>query len=307
MTAQRRLTGERGMPSIYSPHVLRWSTRTSRGFPQCDARASTIVTTPTEVVDQALVTSTRDSSTTSMPRESHNNDTLLALADAHCVVDLTGKWRRLKLSPPSQCRNLQLYRGASTQGRGRSGMVERSMYAKTSVVASLAAVTTLLRGANPQFNLAFHRDTVEHVTVASIHRSPAHTVSFLHDTLMHANAACDLFYLQCQETLELNDNRQGFVSAMHSACRPSCHGTRLVGLKPALPRASLRHSGIIAVESPLLPGVVDIVYVLHMAFDPPMAATSCDKIMLQRLLSLQCIAKFASPRGLRWLNKLLPA
>ncbi|RQM30988.1 hypothetical protein B5M09_011451 [Aphanomyces astaci] len=188
---------------------------------------------------------------------------------------------------------MDLYQATSCPKQRARNVVERSMYSKVSVVASLATVTGLLQGANPKFNHAFHRDVVTRTTVATICQTRAKRVVVQHDTLMHAH---------CQEAMICSDNRHGFLCAVHSI--PSAIHT--TASESVLPRANVRNSGIVAVESLLLPGVVDIVYVLHMTFPPSMAPAVCDKVMVQRLSSLRHIAAFATPVGLRWLNAFLP-
>ncbi|RHY20560.1 hypothetical protein DYB28_006321 [Aphanomyces astaci] len=188
---------------------------------------------------------------------------------------------------------MDLYQATSCPQQRARNVMERSMYSKVSVVASLATVTGLLQGANPKFNHAFHRDLVARTTVATICQTRAKRVVVQHDTLMHAH---------CQEAMICSDNRHGFLCAVHSI-PPAIHTT---ASESVLPRANVRNSGIVAVESLLLPGVVDIVYVLHMTFPPSMAPAVCDKVMVQRLSSLRHIAAFATPVGLRWLNAFLP-
>ncbi|CAK4771362.1 hypothetical protein LEN26_017859 [Aphanomyces euteiches] len=214
-------------------------------------------------------------------------------AEIHCVVDMTPTWQRIK-TPTLSSHRVQLYRGIHHDKR------VRSMCGRMRMIGSLDQVARLFQGENPKFNTAFYRDLIDDTTLANMPNTRLSTsIKLKRATMMHSKLARDVVYVEYQEHVELANKRRGYVVAMNSVDEPSIPSS-----VDGISRARMRHSGVIAYETAIR-GVIEVCYVLHLDFVQPASQTLCDRLMMQRILSLRHVAQWSKPAAIRWVSSIL--
>ncbi|KAH9069285.1 hypothetical protein Ae201684P_004971 [Aphanomyces euteiches] len=199
-------------------------------------------------------------------------------AEIHCVVDMTPTWQRIK-TPTLSSHRVQLYRGIHHDKRVRS--IRALIPRRESQVQHCIL---------PRFDR--RHDACKHAKHSIVHVNQVETRD--HDAFQ----ARQRRRLR-REHVELANKRRGYVVAMNSVDEPSIPSS-----VDGISRARMRHSGVIAYETAIR-GVIEVCYVLHLDFVQAASQTLCDRLMMQRILSLRHVAQWSKPAVIRWVSSIL--